>query len=86
MIVAVGRVEGGLLYGANFSGQPGSTSVAAITGLPNDKSVTYSVQIANYKSAILSAIPEPGPLAFLLAFSPVLVFVSAKRSAPRTRL
>jgi len=44
------------------------------------KSVTYSVQIANYKSAILSAIPEPGPLALLLAFSPILVFVSARRS------
>ena len=86
LIVAVGRIECGILYGANFAGQPGSTSVADITGLPNDKSVTYSVQIANYKSAILSAIPEPDPLALLLAFSPILVFVSAKRSAPRTRL
>lgn len=77
VIAAVGRIEGGTLYGSDFTGQPGGTSVAEISGSPNDKSVTYSVQIADYRSLILAAIPEPGSLplaAFSALFAAALFF------------
>lgn len=59
LMITVGRVENNTLYGNGFVGQPANTSVAAITGNPNDKSVTYSIQIADYQSEILATIPEP---------------------------
>lgn len=69
VMVAVGRLEGGTLYGVGFAGQPGSTSVYSISGSPNDRSVTYSVQVADYKNLILAAIPEPSAAALLLGLA-----------------
>ena len=67
VMVDVGRVQDGTLYGSDFAGQPGSTSVASITGQPDNKSTTFSVQIANYRSEILAAIPEPCAAPLLIA-------------------
>lgn len=67
VMVSVGRVQDGILYGSDFAGQPGSTSVASITGQPDNKSTTFSVQIANYRSEILAAIPEPCAAPLLIA-------------------
>ena len=69
VMIAVGRLEGGTLYIDGFAGQPGSTSVYSISGSPNDRSVTYSVQIADYKNLILEAIPEPAPVTLLLGLA-----------------
>lgn len=82
LIISVGRIEGGTLYGNNFVDQPSSTAVASITGSPNNKSTTYAVQIADYRTLILDAIPEPG-IPALVVFSTFLVaavFLSRRHS------
>lgn len=66
LIIAVGRIEDSILSFSNFVGQPSSTSVAGITGQPNNKSTTYAVQIANYRTDILNAIPEPSTIGLVV--------------------
>jgi hypothetical protein len=66
LVINVG-VTNGIAYGGSFSGQPESTSVAAIVGQPAAKSVTFSIQIANYRTDILNAIPEPSTIGLAVA-------------------
>ena len=80
VIIAVGRVENSTLSFSNFAGQPSNTSVAGITGEPNNKSTTYAVQIANYRTNILNAIPEPGLAGFAAALLS-LYLVTRRREA-----
>jgi hypothetical protein len=65
IMLAVGVLDNGI-YLNSFTGQPGSTSVASITGAPNNKSVTFNAQIATYEAAIQAAIPEPSSLSLVL--------------------
>jgi len=81
LIVNVG-VTNGVAFGGAFSGQPGSTSVAAITGLPNSKSVTFSVQVSNYRDAILAAIPEPSSVALLAGSLALFAGALLRRRVP----
>ena len=84
LMVAVGHIEGSTLSFSGFTGQPSSTSVDSITGAPSDKSVTYSVQIADYRTEILSAIPEPATAALVLC-GLLLPGLFALKSRRRTR-
>lgn len=80
IMLAVGVLEDGV-YKNNFTGQPGSTSVASITDQPNNKSVTFSAQISTYEAAIMAAIPEPSSTS-LLAIA-VLALYRARRHRRR---
>ena len=65
IMLAVGAIQNGSYIGS-FTGQPSNTSVASISGFPNDKSVTFNGQISTYRTAILAAIPEPNSLALVI--------------------
>jgi len=67
LVANVGKIEDNTLSFLNFDGQPTNTSVASITGEPNNKSTTYAVQIADYRTDILNAIPEPSTIGLVVA-------------------
>lgn len=85
LIVEVGRVENDTLYEEDFTGQPPSTSVASIAGQPNNKSVTFSVQIANYRSGILAAIPEPGTFPLAISGIALLAFLATCKARKKSK-
>lgn len=80
IMFAVG-VSDGTNYASSFTGQPSSTSVAKITGSPNSKSVTFNAQIAEYRSAILAAIPEPSSKALAIVGMMLLLLTSFKKKS-----
>jgi hypothetical protein len=76
----------GLSYAAAFTGQPSSVSLySANTGIPGAGSATFSVQLANYRSAILTAIPEPSPVGSMLAAGGVLILLTVRKFTRRAR-
>jgi len=75
---ATGQYElaGVMVTVGTYSGQPAETAIYGDT--------TYSIDIATYRSLILSTVPEPSSLA-LLATASLLLLLRKRRPAPQDR-
>lgn len=70
------ELAGVMVTVGTYSGQPAETAIFGNT--------TYSIDIATYRSLILSTVPEPSSLA-LLASASLLLLLRKRRPAPQDR-